>query len=523
MSLGRPTLVLILITVGVKILGFVEKQVIAYYFGADARVDAFFVAVSVPTVLFLLVREIIEPAYLPLFVRQVEEGRNERGGKLFAAVGMLVIGVLVPLAIAGGVGATALAGWLAPGFEPAVLELTARLIRWTIAAGALLGLSALTYTTLNAQRRFALPASGDLVLKVAPILCALLFAPRLGVMALALGMLLGALGRLLVHLFGLRRDLLLLAWPLPEMNRELRQLGLLMAPLVLAVLFSQVSELADNFFASQLGDGAVAARTFARRIVDLPVLILPYTLSVVAFPTFASLASRREEDRLYELLGNILRGLVQLFAFLAVATVFLAEPIVALLLERGAFDATARQLTAWPLRLYGLGLVTFAVEALLVPFYYALGDTRTPALLGMLGVTINIGLTAVLIGPLGVGGVAAALTCSKSIKVLLLGVLLRCKRRQLPWAPVLGAALRLASTTATAAVAMYFLGLFFEWPGSAAGVLSQLVYLTAMSMAGLVVFVVAVLAFRSPERTLLIAGWRTAIRLVIPLHDHPPS
>jgi len=389
MSLGRPTFVLILITVGVKILGFVEKQVIAYYFGVDERVDALFVAISVPTALFLLVREIVEPAYLPLFVRQLEVGRRDRGGKLFTAVGLLVIGVMVPLVVAGWLGATALAGWLAPGFEPAAQELTARLIRWTIAGGALLGLSALTYITLNAQGRFALPASGDLVLKVAPILCALLFAPRLGVVALALGMLLGALGRLLVHLFGLRGELRRLAWPLPEMGEELRELSWLMAPLVLA----------------------------------------------------------------------------------------------------------------------------FALEALLVPFYYALRDTRTPALLGMLGVTINIGLTAVLIGPLGVGGVAAALTCSKSIKVLLLGGLLQRKRQDLAWTPIFGTALRLGLTATGAATAMYFLRLFLKWPGSAAGVPAQLAYLTAVSTAGLAVFVVAALLVRSPERSFLIASWRAVRRM----------
>ncbi len=513
-TIGRATLALAVITMGVKLLGFVEKQVIAYYFGADARVDAFFVALSVPTAVFLLVREIVEPAFLPLFVKNLDAGRRQRAWQLFTAVGAGVVVVTLPIVAAGFLGAGKLASWLAPGFAPPTLELTAVLVRVTIAGGLLLGLSSLTYITLNGYRRFALPATGDLVMKAALIVCAVVLASRLGAVALAIGVLVGCAGRLAVHLAGLARELRWLAWPRGPGREEVRRLAWLMAPLVVGVVFSQLSELADNYFSSLLGPGAVAARSYARKIVDLPILLLPYALSVVAFPYFSALASRREWDRLYAFFGRTLRGLALVFALLSVATILLAEPVVAFLLERGAFDAHARVLTAWPLRLYAVGLVSFALEALLVPFYFALGDTRTPVLVGILGVFVNVALTAALIGPFGVGGVALALTLSKTLKVVLLGAWLKRKRPALRLAPALGTGLRLGLAAGVAAAGIGVSAALWEWPGAAASLVQQAGYLAFTSAAGAVLYLAAVLGFGSPERSLVIAGW-SAVSLAL--------
>ena len=89
---------------------------------------------------------------------------------------------------------------------------------------------------------------------------------------------------------------------------------------------------------------------------------------------------RGERGPLFDSLGTTLRGLALVFGYLSAMTWLLAEPITSLLLERGAFDAAAREATAATVAIYALGLVPFAIEALVVPFYFALRDTRTPVL-----------------------------------------------------------------------------------------------------------------------------------------------
>ena len=327
-------------------------------------------------------------------------------------------------------------------------------------------------------------------------------------LALAVGLLVGAAGRLGVHLAGLRRELRQLSRPGAANRAELQQLALLMAPLALGVAFSFVSERFDDFFSSQVGEGGVAARNYARRIVELPILLLPYGLSVVAFPHFASLAGRGRRDELFAFLGRTARGLAIAFAFVAAVTFVLAEPLVTLLLERGDFDAASRNLTAWPLQLYALGLVTFAVEAMVVPFYFALKDTVTPVVLGVAGVLVNVALTAALVGPLGVGGVALALTVSKSLKVAALAALLRRKREGFRLGPALGSLLRIALAAAAGGLAATAFTATWGHPGPGASPLIQVAYLAVASAFTAAVFLAGLFAWAPAERSLVMEGLR---------------
>jgi putative peptidoglycan lipid II flippase len=226
-------------------------------------------------------------------------------------------------------------------------------------------------------------------------------------------------------------------------------------PLLVGASFAQISELADNVFASMIGEGGIASRTFAKKIKDLPLEIAPYTLSVVLFPYFSFLASTGQRTALQSLFNKSAHATAIAFAALGVCMWFLAEPIVSVALERGAFGAAARQSTAWPLQLYALGMTSFAVEMLLVNYYFALADTRTPIAAGLLGVAIDIGLSALLIGSMGVGGVALALTVAKTIKVVLLLGLLPRKGHAIAWPAISRGAARLAVAGAVATVGLW--------------------------------------------------------------------
>ena len=452
--IGRAVLAIAAITVLSKVLGFVEKQVLAYYFGADLRVDAFIVAHSVPFLFFLLVRELIEPAFLPLFVQNLRAGKEKRGWRLFTLVALVILVVTVAYAGYAWTNADALAAQLAPKFGPEARERCAELIRLMIPAVVLLGLSSLTYITLNGYRRFALPACGDVALKAAPIVVCVLLVERLGVAALGVGFLVCAGLRLGVHAWGLGGCFRWLRLPDRASRSDVRLLALLTLPLVVGSAFSFVSELADNRFAAEIGEGGVSARAFAKKLKDMPIEVVPYTLSVVLFPFFAMLSAGGERRRLATVFTNSVHGLAILFTPLAVGMFVLAEPIVSLALERGAFDAAARELTAWPLRMYALGMVTFAVECVLVNFFFALRDTLTPIAIGLFGVGINIALCALLIEPLGVGGVALALTVSKSVKIIVLTLLLARKGSFVSWPAIVPAIVRLLFAGAVTALAL---------------------------------------------------------------------
>lgn len=483
---------------GARIVGLVEKQVLAFYFGTGFEVDAFFLAVSVPTTLaYGAMRDLLDPSFQPLLVRLLGEGRERRAlavaGALAASV--VVAGVLLALLVALSPGALVRA--LAPGFSSEASVATERLLRVMAPAIAVLWLSALTQVVLHGYRRFALPASGDLVLKALPTIACVAFFHELGAMALALGLLAGASGRLALHSWGLRAKLGLLSWPDRDVRQELGTVLNLMSPLLAAVLFTQIAELAANLFASLAGAGGVAARTFAKKIIELPLMLVAYGLGTVLFPHFSHLVATGANARLMTLLGRAVRGLLLLFGPISMATFFLAGPIVTLVLERGRFGLDARVMTAAPLAIYGLGMTALAIDAVLIPAYFALRDTRVPTFAIMLSVTFEVALSGLLVGPFGVAGVAAAFVLARTLRVAVLARCLRLHDATLDLGRAARAAVPILAATAAAGVLAWAFVTAIPVPPAAASLLLKTAHLVvggmvAMAAAALVLWLLRV-------------------------------
>src|SRR5437763_11389093 len=115
MALAKAAFLLIAITCCVKAVSFVEKQFIAYFFGLGDYVDAWFVAVSVPLTLFLVTRELLEPAYLPVFMRRLHGADPRRAWQVFTVAAGLIAVMSMATALIVYLTADTIAAALGPG------------------------------------------------------------------------------------------------------------------------------------------------------------------------------------------------------------------------------------------------------------------------------------------------------------------------------------------------------------------------------------------------------------------------
>ena len=132
-------------------------------------------------------------------------------------------------------------------------------------------------------------------------------------------------------------------------------------------------------------------------------------------------------EKLKDLLANSLKWIVIVFLPIAAFFFVFSTPLIEIIFERGAFNAASTILTARPLMVYSLGLVFFAIETILVIFYYANADTKTPVFVGMICVVLHIALSLVLIKIMGYIGIALSFVIQKSVKNLVLLYLVRQK------------------------------------------------------------------------------------------------
>jgi putative peptidoglycan lipid II flippase len=434
-SIIRATTVVTVIVLVVKALGFVEKLLLAYFFGTGIEVDAYLVAYSLPFAAFIVLREVVKPAFLPTFLwlkRRVEHD----GWRLFAIIGTALALLLGAVVVVGVLLAESLISLAAPGFVGEQRTLAVQLSRIAIPALFLLGLSTLTTAVLHAQKRFALPALGDASFRAGPVIMLLVAAGAGGLAAvggttgaarlMALGVLLGALGKLLVDSLGLRKYLRRVRPSLDFGFAPVRRVARLAAPLLAALFLSLfVAPLVENAFASRTGVGGVSALAYARKVAETLTTILPYTLGLVLLPYSAEMAAKADTKALAGTLAAAVRGLTFLFLPVTVGLIVLREPFVQLLFERGAFGAASTAMVAGPLLYYALALLPFSLEVVIIQFFFARQDTRTPVLTDVVSFALNVGLIPLLMPGLGLGGIALAAACAKAVKVLALLILFR--------------------------------------------------------------------------------------------------
>ena len=414
--LQATTLITAIILV-VKGLGFVEKLLLAYFFGTGIQVDAYLVAYSLPFSAYIVLREVVKPSFLPTFLR-VRRAEERDGWRLFSVVGTVLFALLGLATLAAILLAEPLISLAAPGFGGEQRVLAVRLTQLVMPALLLLGLSTLTTATLHAEKRFIPPALGDVSFRVGPLVLLLAFG---GVQALALGVVFGALGKLAIETGALGRVLRRVRPTLDLAFEPVRAVGKLAAPLLAALFLSLfIGPLVENAFASKVGVGGVSALAYARKIAETLTTILPYTLGLVLLPFSAEMAARRDEQALARTLTGAVRGLALLFLPVTVGLLLLRQPFIQLLFERGAFDVASTQLTVGPLLFYALALLPFALEVVVIQFFFAQRDTLTPVLTDVAAFALNVLLIPPLMSVFGLGGIALAAAIAKGLKVLAL-------------------------------------------------------------------------------------------------------
>jgi putative peptidoglycan lipid II flippase len=340
----------------------------------------------------------------------------------------LVAGVLAAL--------SALAAWQAPavityvlaaGFATAgnteQVELAVRLLRILLLSPAIFGVSGLLMGILNAHQRFLLPALAPTFYWLGMIVGLLALSPSLGIEGLAWGAVLGSVMHLVVQLPGLRGlgpDLTpRWAWSDPEVRVVLA----LMGPRLLGVGAVQLNFVVSTTLASYLSPGSLAALNVGWQVFTMPQVVIAQAIAVAALPTFARLVAQGERAALRASVADTLRSVLYLTLPATVGLIALAGPIVALLFERGEFDAADTALVAQVLIAYTVGLVSHSALEIVVRAFHAHKDTWTPVWVGVLAMLLNVGLNVLLIS-MGAPGLALANTLATTLEVGVLLVIL---------------------------------------------------------------------------------------------------
>jgi putative peptidoglycan lipid II flippase len=315
-----------------------------------------------------------------------------------------------------------------------------------------------TYTTLNARRKFLKAAFPEAALKLFIVLGLIALLPVLGIYALAIVMGLGGLGCLLAQLYYIPEHTSLIKQNKESNHTEhFKKVLLLMGPLVVGVVFSRISGLVDNLLASKLPSGQLSYLGYSKKLIDAILLIGPVALVTVIYSQLSHLASAKEHEKFTSLISRTFRLLMYLSVPVACLLIGLNQPIIRVLFQRGEFTTDSTFGTSRAFMIYAFGLITFSLEVLLVHSFFALKDTKTPVMYGVLCVFLDIALAILLLRPLGYLGIAGAFVVSKTIKIIILGAILNKRCAGLFNSETIPFLIKLSATAFTALLVLRFL------------------------------------------------------------------
>ncbi len=179
--------------------------------------------------------------------------------------------------------------------------------------------------------------------------------------------------------------------------------------------------------ASGLAEGSLAVYTFAFQLSQLPVGVIGVSVAVALFPTLSQDAAMGRIGEIRRQVANAVQVLIFVAAPLTAIMVVLREPLTSVFYQYGLFSQAATDQTAVTLLFFAVGLGGHIVVHTLARAFYAMQDTRTPVTWAIIAVAVNVPLMVWLVGPMGVPGLALALSISSVLEVI--GLLWSLRRR----------------------------------------------------------------------------------------------
>jgi putative peptidoglycan lipid II flippase len=477
-SVARNSAVMAVGSIISRVTGLLRVAVIGAALGASFVNDDYQLAIALPNMMFeLLVGGVLASVIVPTLVRRRKHDRD--GGQAYAQ--RLLSLAAIALAIAAGLAVAAASLFTkllaASDSTDADRELITNLGHLILPAVFFYGMAALCGALLNSRGHFAAPMFTPILNNLVVIATAGAFimitqgrdvTPDSITTGQLLVLGLGTTAGIVVQTIGLipalRRVGFRWKWRFDFRRLGLGELGRLSVWMLLFVVVSQVGVLVVLKIAKEVGGDDSAGPTIFQNAFLMFMMahgIVAVSVLTALMPRLAAAAADNRTQDLIAQLNSGLRLVSVVLIPITAAYVVLGRPIAVTLFNWGNFDHDAALRTAPVIAIAGLGLLPYAIMQLQQFAFYALRDTRTPALLNVPVVALRVGLdllflvvlpaTAVVTAMMGASGLSFVFGALVSIG------LLRRRLGYLGLRRVASALVKLVAAAAIAAVPTYLL------------------------------------------------------------------
>lgn len=422
----KAALLVMIITVISKIVGFVREIVLSYVFGASAITDAYLISQTIPLTIFSFISTGIATGFIPIYSKIQQNDGKHYADKFTSNLSnslLLLATIIVAFVLAF---TQPVVKMFASGFSGETLELAVSFTRITVFGVYFTAVLYIFSGYLRVYEHYLAPALIGFPMNLI-VICSLFIGAKTNVFVIAFGSLLAIASQLVVLIPFLRRTSYQHQIVVNVKDKYLKEMFLIALPVIIGTSVNEINVLVDRTLASRIAVGGISALNYARRLNGFVQGLVVVSLTSVMFPMISKMAAAENIKDLKQTVNEAMASMSLLIIPATIGAMVFAEEIVALLFGRGAFTAEAITMTGNALFYYSIGMIAFGLRDVLSRAFYALQDSKTPMINATIGVVLNIALNIILSRYMGIGGLALATSISAIVAVVLLFTSLRRK------------------------------------------------------------------------------------------------
>jgi len=406
-----------------RIFGFVREMVVGWFFGTGRIADAFSFALMFPNLFRqILGEDMVERAFMPPFKTIYDKGEKERSWKFLSVVfnwfffSLLIVMTLLYFIIP-------LIFMVLKEFEMKGnfdYELSLELILIMMPFMVFIGLAAFVGSLLNFFERNWIFGFAPVMLSVGVIAGIVWFEPSIGGYSIAVGYLIGALLQFIVHVpFLISKSFkdetkIKYTFAFKDTSNDYGIIKRESKIIGLNAVFNKSAEFIDRLVATLLHTGATSSLFYGQRLFQLPGAIIGLSITRGLNPLLNKIKTENNKEKFSDLYFKGCRLYFLILLPVTVICVGASEEIVAIIYQRGAFNADSTRLTSQAFIMYSFGLIPLSYTGYYMRVLSLVSKNIHSLKVSVVSAVINAGLSYILAiyTPMGHMGIALATSIS---------------------------------------------------------------------------------------------------------------
>ncbi len=420
---GAATIVAAM-TLFVKLVGFGKDLLIAYTFGTSDELDAFFIALVLPSLLVTVFAGSIEPAFIPTYIQTQQKEGRQVAQQLLSSVLVIALVLLIVIPLVVFLVLPYILPLIGSGFNEKKLALTYSLSLILLFLPVINGLSIVFASVLRAGEQFAISSVTPSLVSFGMIACLVVVGKSWGIYALATGMIAGTVFEAVVLAWQLKHKGFSLFPRWYGITPTIRQVVKQYIPMIAGAFLMSSTNLVDQSMAAMVGSGSVATLNYGNKVIALVLGLGSASLGAAVIPYFSRMVANEDWANIRHTLKTY-TSLIFIVSLPFIAVLFFfSEPIVTLMYKRGAFTSEDAQLVAQVQAMYALQVPFYIMSILVVRVLSALKLNHFLFWGATINLTLNVLLNYVFTSIFGLKGIALSTSGVHLVSWFLLTIVL---------------------------------------------------------------------------------------------------